>query len=152
MPVTKDTFTEGLEDETWDEVDAEEKKKLRYPENTEGYGASIKFTLMETKTFADVKGEEENSSFSTMSKTFAQAKSAALGARSARKAAKSQEKIAKNLEMSVDPLEALRGPLAGSVQNKKSTINFFLKFKFYWRRKHFCYFISNIFSIIPIFL
>lgn len=122
MPVTKDTFTEGLEDETWDEVDAEEKKKLRYPENTEGYGASIKFTLMETKTFADVKGEEENSSFSTMSKTFAQAKSAALGARSARKAAKSQEKIAKNLEMSVDPLEALRGPLAGSVQNKKSTI------------------------------
>lgn len=92
MPVTKDTFNERLEDETWDEIDAEEKEKLRYPENTEGYGASIKFTLMETKTFADVKGEEENSSFSTMSKTFAQAKSAALAARNANKKAKSTQK------------------------------------------------------------
>jgi hypothetical protein len=78
--------------------------KLKYPNNTEGYGASIKFTLMETKTFADVKGEDENSSFSAMSKTFSQAKSAALALRNANKKAKSSKKSLKQMEQGVGSL------------------------------------------------
>lgn len=85
------------------------KTKLKYPNNTEGYGASITFTVMETKTFADVKGGgEQNSSFSTMSKTFAQANSAAKSARGFEKKYKSESKLARDLasKLSDDPSSA----------------------------------------------
>lgn len=91
---TKDSFLESYEEETFDEIDRQEEKKLRYPNNTEGYGASITFTLMETKTFADAKGGDEGSSFSAMSKTFSQAKSAAIASRNASKQSKKYAKQA----------------------------------------------------------
>ena len=92
--IEESVLSERIKEETAATLNPWGSGKLKYPNNTEGYGASITFTLMETKTFADAKGEE-NSSFSTMSKTFAQAKSAASSARSASKAAKDAQKKTK---------------------------------------------------------
>ena len=111
---TKDSFSESLEDETYDEIDQQEKKKLRYPENREGYGASITFTLMETKTFADAKGVDEGSSFSAMSKKFSEASNAAREARKFTKQSKEKSKAAARLasqakEQAAAEKESIRG-------------------------------------------
>lgn len=111
--INESVLSERIKEETAATLNPWGTEKLKYPNNTEGYGASITFTIMETKTFADVKGEE-NSSFSNMSKTFSEAKSAAIDSRNAKKRAKQKSKLAKELasranEQSAKERESMRG-------------------------------------------
>lgn len=97
---TKDSFSEEWEEDDYDEIDEEIlKADVKYPLNREGYGASITFTLMETKTFADINGE--NTSFSAMSSAFKGARSAANEAREAGKKSRESFKKYKESESSL---------------------------------------------------
>ena len=99
MPESKTTVdyseysSESIDDMIEDSVN------LKYPLNREGYGASITFTLMETKTFADIKGE--STSFSAMSSAFKGARSAANEAREAGKKSRQSFKKYKESESSL---------------------------------------------------
>ena len=102
MPESKTTVdyseysSESIDDMIEDSVN------LKYPLNREGYGASITFTLMETKTFADIKGE--STSFSAMSSAFKGARSASNAAREASKKARSAQKQKEELDKGVGSL------------------------------------------------
>lgn len=97
---TKDSFSEEWEEDDYDKIDEEIlKADVKYPLNREGYGASITFTLMETKTFADINGE--NTSFSAMSSAFKGARSAANEAREAGKKSRESFKKYKESESSL---------------------------------------------------
>lgn len=97
---TKDSFSEEWEEDDYDKIDEEIlKADVKYPLNREGYGASITFTLMETKTFADINGE--NTSFSAMSSAFKGARSAANEAREAGKKSRQSFKKYKESESSL---------------------------------------------------
>ena len=125
MPESKTTVdyseysSESIDDMIEDSVN------LKYPLNREGYGASITFTLMETKTFADIKGE--STSFSAMSSAFKGARSASNEAREAGKKARTQTKTAKELLSKVTPTsgtayktEIVRTEAAAQRNNERS--------------------------------